>query len=107
MRMLGQRDMTKQKSKGGGGKLARSEIIQARLSPKIKFAAEILARRENRTLSSLIETLIDNESCSRWVELQKINAGAPQKCTIGDLVTRIWRPDEMVRFVGFALMMRE
>lgn len=105
--MLGQRDMAKQKSKGAGGKLARSEIIQARLSPKIKFAAEILARRENRTLSSLIEQLIDYESHARWIKLHKMGADTIQECTIGDLVTRIWHSDEMIRFVGLALTMQE
>lgn len=107
MRTVGQRDMAKQKSKGAGGKLARSEIIQARLSPKIKFAAEILARRENRTLSSLIEKLIDHESDARWVKLQKMGVDVIQECTMGDLVTRIWHSDEMIRFVGFALTMQE
>lgn len=43
------------RKKGGGGKLNRSEIIQARLDPKIHMAAEIMARSERRTLSSFIE----------------------------------------------------
>ena len=42
------------RKKGGGGKLNRSEIIQARLDPKLHMAAEIMARAERRTLSSFI-----------------------------------------------------
>lgn len=95
--------MAKQKSKGAGGKLARSEIIQARLSPKIKFAAEILARKDNRTVSSLIETLIDKESHARKITTYKVDLDMLKESTIGDLVENIWSPDEMMRFVCFAL----
>lgn len=47
------------RKKGGGGKLNRSEIIQARLDPKIHMSAEIMARSERRTLSSYIEYIIE------------------------------------------------
>jgi len=47
------------RKKGGGGKLNRSEIIQARLDPKNHMAAEIMARSERRTLSSFIERSIE------------------------------------------------
>jgi len=47
------------RKKGGGGKLNRSEIIQARLDPKLHTAAEIMARIERRTLSSFIEKSIE------------------------------------------------
>src|SRR3990167_395646 len=47
------------RKKGGGGKLNRSEIIQARLDPKLHMAAEIMARAERRTLSSFIERSIE------------------------------------------------
>jgi hypothetical protein len=47
------------RKKGGGGKLNRSEIIQARLDPKTHMAAEIMGRSERRTLSSFIEHTIE------------------------------------------------
>lgn len=47
------------RKKGGGGKLNRSEIVQARLDPTIHMAAEIMARSERRTLSSFIEHVIE------------------------------------------------
>lgn len=47
------------RKKGGGGKLNRSEILQARLNPKLRLGAEIMVRSQRRTLSSLIETLIE------------------------------------------------
>jgi hypothetical protein len=50
------------RKKGGGGKLNRSEIIQARLDPKLHMAAEIMARSDRRTLSSFIESVIEQAS---------------------------------------------
>lgn len=45
--------------KGAGGKLQRSEVVQTRMSPRLRFLAEIMARHQHRSLSSLIEQLID------------------------------------------------
>lgn len=56
------------RKKGGGGKLNRSQIIQARLDPKLHMAAEIMARSERRTLSSLIENLVEEASKTRLVK---------------------------------------
>src|ERR1700730_16830959 len=47
------------KKKGAGGKLSRSEILQARLNPKLRFTVELMARLERRTVSSFIEGLIE------------------------------------------------
>lgn len=44
--------------KGAGGKLQRSEVVQTRMSPRLRFLAEIMARHQHRSLSSLIEQLI-------------------------------------------------
>lgn len=38
-----------------GSKLNKSESVQVRFDPKLKMAAELLAARERRTLSSLVE----------------------------------------------------
>mgnify|MGYP003137931444 CR=1 FL=1 len=37
--------VTKTKNKGGGGKLGRSKIHQVRMTPKLKFGAEIAAAK--------------------------------------------------------------
>ena len=49
----------KKKKKGGGGELNRSEIVQTRLSPQLKFLAEIAAHNDKRTLSRLIEAAVE------------------------------------------------
>ena len=46
--------------KGAGGKLQRSEVVQTRMSPKLRFLAEIMARHQRRSLSGLIEYLIES-----------------------------------------------
>lgn len=43
------------KRKAGGPKLTRSEIIQVRFDPRLRWAAELTARVHRQTLSSFIE----------------------------------------------------
>ena len=50
---------TKKQRNGGGGKLSRSEIIQVRLDPKLKFGAEMAAAKCRRTISSFGEGAIE------------------------------------------------
>lgn len=52
----------KTRKKGGGGKLNRSKIIQARLTPDLHKAAEEMARQQRRTLSSFVEMLVEAEA---------------------------------------------
>jgi hypothetical protein len=48
------------KRKGGGGKLARSEVVTVRLDPKLRYLAELAARKQRRALSSFIEWAIED-----------------------------------------------
>lgn len=43
----------------GGGKLSRSETVTVRLDPKLRYLAELAARKQRRTLSSFIEWAIE------------------------------------------------
>jgi hypothetical protein len=52
---LREETMKKERKKGGGGKLSRSEAVTVRLDPKLKLAAELAARKQRRTLSAFIE----------------------------------------------------
>lgn len=49
-----------EKRKSGGSKLSRSETVTVRLDPKLRLAAELLAKQQRRTLSSLIEWAVEN-----------------------------------------------
>lgn len=42
-------------------KLSRSETISIRLDPKLKYLAELAARKQRKTLSSFIEWCVDDK----------------------------------------------
>ena len=46
-------------AKHGGGKLKKSEVVQVRLDPMLRMAAELAANTERRTLSAFIEMAVD------------------------------------------------
>lgn len=101
------------RKKGAGGKLNRTEILQARLNPKLRFTLELMARSERRTVSSLIEGLV--EKAAKTMEIAIIPrdqahcsfilpADLPTiKTTVEKAARQIWEVDEAGRFVAFAL----
>jgi hypothetical protein len=99
--------------KGPGGKLNRSEIVQARLDSKLRFAAEILARKDRRTLSSLMETLVDKATEQEIVSLYRIGRGQVDiqffeerkntQVSLKEVIDQIWSPNEADCFAAFAL----
>lgn len=103
------------RKKGGGGKLNRSEIIQARLDPKLHMAAEILARSQRRTLSSLIETLIEDAikkntipavvSHNTQIDVFLEKSPVRQEITVKEAADLIWSAEEADRFVMLALIL--
>lgn len=107
------------KKKGPGGKLNRSEIVQTRLSPKLRWAAEILARKDRRTASSFIEGLVEKAALNETVLMERskkdfqnnIFYEVPSKRTnrlsIKDAVEYMWSDSEGERFVAFAIAFTE
>lgn len=79
----------------------RTEMVSVRLNPKLRYAAEIAARSQHRTVSSLIETAVAaylptlsvaepaDEEDERPIKLMK-------------LVESVWDPDPSDRFVTLA-----
>lgn len=86
------------KRTGGGSKLARTEIVQVRLDPKLRFAAELSSRRQRRTLSSFIEWAID-EAVSKTELVHKNRETGRMK----DVLEIIWHVEEADRFILLAL----
>jgi len=104
------------RKKGGGGKLNRSEILQARLNPKLRLAAEIMARSQRRTISSLIEILVEDAMKRNTVPVHvlpysQINMLGASTMTedlpVNETIEHIWTPDEADRFANFALFLPE
>lgn len=106
------------RKKGGGGKLNRSAIIQARLDPKLHMATEIMARNERRTLSSFIEHSIEQlaKKCMVrrnlffpwWSEDPLLNCrdkiySKSDMVTVEQAVQDIGTDHEAIRFFRFAM----
>ncbi len=79
---------------GGGGKLSRSEVVTVRLDPKLRYLAELAARKQRRTLSSFIE----------WaIEQSLADVRLTETSTVADEGPKLWDVDECDRFIKLAL----
>lgn len=82
------------KKKGGGGNLTRSQVVTVRLDPKLKFSAELAARKQRRTVSSFIE----------WAVEEAIgHLDAKAGSSFNDLINRVWDVEEADRFLKLAV----
>ncbi len=86
------------KKKGAGGKLKRNQVITVRLDPKLKFGAELAARRQRRTLSSYIEWAIEQS-----LQNIKIDGIATAFSAMND----VWHVEEADKFINFAFKFPE
>jgi len=77
----------------------KSEVVTVRLDPKLKYLAELAARRLRRTLSSYIEWAIE-DSLSH-VQVEVVSSEFP--VTFADKASSLWDVDEPDRFAKLAL----
>lgn len=82
--------------KTGGGKLSRSETVSVRLDPKLRYLAELAARRQRRALSSYVEWSIENS-------LAHVSLDLNGNSSIADEAEALWDVDEADRFAKLAL----
>jgi len=82
------------KKKGGGGNLSRSQVVTVRLDPRLKFAAELAARKQRRTISSFIEWAVEEA-------VAKIEVN--EEMNLNKAMNRVWDVEEADRFVKLAL----
>lgn len=87
------------KRKGGGAKLARTETVTVRLDGKLRYLAELAARKQRRTLSSFIEWAVQ-DSLERVI-LRAATADEPAK-TVASQAAHLWDVDDVARFVKLA-----
>jgi hypothetical protein len=85
------------RSHGAPGK-RKSEVVTIRLDPKLKYVAELAARKQRRTLSSYIE----------WAVEESLKAVHPAEgddfpLSFADEASRLWDVDEPDRFAKLAL----
>lgn len=88
----------KSKMSKGGSKLSRSEITTVRLDPKLRYLAELAARKQRRTLSSFIEWAIE-DSLDRF-NIREWDDGS---ITLLSKAEELWDVDEADRFAKLAL----
>lgn len=81
--------------KSGGGKLSRSETVTVRLDPKLRYLAELAARKQRRTLSSFIEWAI--EDALERVYLDEHGT------SVTKVANTLWDVDDSDRFAKLAL----
>lgn len=87
----------KQKRKGGGAKLSRTQTVTVRLDPQLRYMAELASRKQRRTLSSFIEWAIEES-----LKHMKLNDNGGS-ITAADEMHRLWDVDESDRFAKLAL----
>jgi hypothetical protein len=85
------------KRKGGGGKLARSETVTVRLDPKLRYMAELSARKQRRTLSSYIEWAIEDSLNRAVLDMSR------QGPSVAEEIESLWDVDEADRYAKLAL----
>ena len=94
--------MAEEKRKGGGGKLARSETVTVRLDPKLRYLAELAARKQRRTVSSFIEWAVEHSFGN--VDLyQGTGYNGDNSVSVEDASASLWDIDESERFVKLAI----
>ena len=85
------------KKSRGGSKLSRSEITTIRLDPKLRYLAELAARKQRRTLSSFIEWAV--ESTLNRLPISEWDGG---EYTFREKAEQLWDVDEADRFAKLA-----
>src|SRR5437879_4342886 len=105
----------KKTKKGAGGKLQRSEVVQTRMSPRLRYSAQIMARHQRRSLSGLIENLI--ESAAEKYIIPVAVAEVPnieedlfverkyQKMSLQTAATQLWSLEPSERFAALAFFL--
>jgi hypothetical protein len=86
------------RSPGGGGKLSRSETVTVRLDPKLRYLAELAARKQRRTVSSFVEWAIE-ESLKNVC----LDGGGEFSRSVAHVSSELWDVDEPDRFAKLAL----
>src|SRR5690242_1370023 len=83
------------------GAARKSEVVTVRLDPKLKYLAELAARKQRRPLSSFIEWAVE-QSLSR-VLIKEDPRGSDLTVADAERRHRLWDLDEPERIVRLAL----
>lgn len=79
----------------------KSEVVTVRLDPRLKYLAELAARRQRRPLSSYIEWAIEESLAQVHPSADPARQRDPK--TFKDMAGSLWDVDEPDRFVRLAI----
>ena len=85
--------------KKGISKLNRTEVATVRFDPRLRFAVELAARKQRRTISSFIEWAV--EKAVKEVEVGKLFKIDNKSRTAWQAMAIIWRVDDAELFLRF------
>jgi hypothetical protein len=91
-----------EKRKTGGAKLTRTETVTVRLDPKLRYLAELAARKQRRTLSSYIEWAIE-DSLRAVMLYQGEGYNGDDSRSVADEASSLWDVDDAERFMRLAI----
>jgi hypothetical protein len=94
------KSMTEKKRRAGGGKLARTENVQIRLDPRLRYLAELGARKQRRTLSSFMEWAVEKSLES--VFLYEGSGYNDESISVADQAAALWDVDDAERLAKLA-----
>jgi hypothetical protein len=86
----------KRKAKSGA---TRTEVFAMRLDPKLKYLAEIAARKQRRSLANFMEWAIE-----LGLSNTEIGGDSNERITVWDQSTKLWDVDEADRFATLAFL---
>lgn len=90
---------------GRGGR--KSEVITIRLDPRLKYLAELAARRQRRPLSSYVEWAIEQSLSQVHPSYDNSDLYEGQPATFADVASYLWDVDESDRFACLAFQYPE
>lgn len=94
---------TKTKRKEENGTSVRSKVVGVRLDPKLRYLAELAARKQRRSLSSFIEWAV-GESLSRIFLTEASGFNRENDLSIADEASQLWDVDDAERFARLAIL---
>lgn len=92
--------MTERKRKAKAG-TTRTEVFAMRLDPKLKYLAEIAARKQRRSLANFIEWSVE-QSLGKVLLVEIEPFGGPQDRTVLDEASKLWDLEPSDRFIKLA-----
>jgi hypothetical protein len=90
------------KKKASTASISRSKVVGVRLDPKLRYLAELAARKQRRSLSSFVEWAIE-ESLGRVSLPDDSGFDNGHPSSIAEEAEQLWDVDEPDRFARLAL----